>query len=566
MPVNISMVNFIESTFKVIGASGDMENVKLTAAQKAAINAIEFGYDIINVHHPPKVLPKGVLMNWPRGGGKTFSIACSIAAHLVLENNVRIGATATDEGLAKEIKEIVRSLLASNPNTDALVEKEDVLKIIVRKPGGGRNKFTCHPHSESIRGRHFHILFIDEAAKYDQEILESAVLPTVRRFGRRWIMLSTPRGRINDTIFGRRIVSGITTRPIICSTCGASYPQEKFDGFYFGAPRLPQNLDECYNYKFKDVPPPGLPPCEKCGKDIYEYGVGKYSVIFVDPLDYPNKTREEVIEEVREAGNTPLARQEIFGEFIEGVATVFREDWINAAILRGGEGFPFPRQDVFYVMGVDFGKYHDASVICVTHMEGEDVFLDYMTTKSGKDIAGQTLDYKDVRFDIISICRSFNVSVIVADATGVGDPIMEQLKTDLMNEGLGHVLVASNRRNRPGYVIGGAKAKADLVGVLEKLFTSNHIIFPRNEKEVAELKNELLSFAFEVTRSNVIYGTQTTHDDRIFALALSCWFHFKNKWVPSANSFGGKPEEIIVNPKIEGNYLTSVLLGDGDIP
>jgi len=543
----ISLAAYIQATFRIYDKLGNLVPLELDVGQLAAVNAIEFGYDINKIKSVPSRVPTGIIMNWPRQRfGKTTATAATAASYLILGKHMNIGCISKDEDSCLMFKDRVSQLLHSNPLIDKMLKTRQA-KETVDEIHFNDNHFKSHPNSRAIRGNSYNILIADEAAYIDDEHLRDDALPTTFSIGWRWIMLSTPLGSMRTTHFGQCYALGLATRPVICSTCRKEY---KID-----------NFPNVKTYSF-DLPSTML-PCNKCGGTKYEFGVGEYSVIPVDALNSKRVSKEEILHQLEIAGNTPLARQEILGEFIDEAALVFREEWLQACTDFSMPNFNPPQPSAYYVMGVDFGKYHDSSSFAITHLKDNKTVLDCLVTKEPSTIALQKWDYDDVREDIIRLAKMYNVSAIAADATGVGDAILETLRNDLRQEGM-NVRLLSNKSDRLGYVIGSAQAKTQIIALLESLLSSTRITLPtKTDKEIRKFWEEAFNFSYEITDSGVKYGTQNFHDDRIIAVGLSCWGNTLNKWFSTKNAFAGEYGKYDGNERIQARKVpTSSVTGD----
>ncbi len=499
--------------------------VKLSAAQRAGVNAIEFGYDIDRITVPPKAIPKGIVMEWPRGYGKTVLVECTGGAQLVLEPHAYIGYQGLDDDLGKLIKRHISDLLHSDPACAAQIESETVYGIEMKNGA----KLDTFAQSETIRGHHFTYLYLDEAAKFKEEIIAGASIYTAQRAGKRWLMLSTPRGGMLDTYFGRKFLQGANTRPVVCRHCKASFDQQHFSGVIF--PPDQPNL-------------PLLPSCPSCGANDWEYGVGLYSVIIIDPWDCPFRTKEEIQALLDAEGNTPLARQEILGEFTRSASTVFREEWLRKCTVDSRRNYLLPNVATYYVLGIDFGKVHDSSVIAVGHQQSEKIYLDYMKTREASKVEGQKWDYEDVKDDINDIIKRLHACGVAPDATGVGDSICDAMARDFKRRGLPARLITNGPKHK-GFNMGSNKNKVELVGMLEDALATGTLQLPSpQDPEIDKLWKEMLAFSYELTPTTVKYGTQAAHDDRVVALALMVWGLGQNKWMPGRNVLAGKLGEI----------------------
>ncbi|WP_169725485.1 terminase large subunit domain-containing protein [Alicyclobacillus contaminans] len=199
----------------------------------------------------------------------------------------------------------------------------------------------------------------------------------------------------------------------------------------------------------------------------------------------------EEIEEARATLPSDVYRQEYEAEFLEDSAGVFRgiRDCVSG-VLEG------PQEGRRYVAGWDIAKHQDFSVIIVMDAErGHVVAFDRFNQ----------VDYALQLNRVQNICMMYRARLLM-DATGVGDPLLEQVKR------LGIQV--------EGYHL-SATSKQQLIEHLAVKIERGEITFP----EIPVLINELQQFQYEVTRAgNIRYSApEGFHDDCVIALALATW-------------------------------------------
>ena len=525
--VSLHWVAFAEKYFK--NPDDIEESLTLEQAQRKAINALQFGYDIEGVpknfviKNPPKI----VVMIWPRQTGKTTGVACGCATILCLIPGVKIGVMGMSEESAKNLIDRIRMFLVNSP-FKSQVDKNLKMEILMKH--GGYVK--AHSTSQGIRGQSYHYLLLDEAAQIDSEIVEGAALDTTRKIGKRVILLSTPKGYKGTLI--KYYTQGIKTRPVICKSCFEEFVQSFFKVGSFDAIAMAK----------------GLPPCPVCGyyeddgpmdsvddelktrmeSKTYFYGVGDYTVISINPFTCSFYTKADILAELHRRGNTPLARQELLGEIIPEGQNVFRRPWLEACMDDTLQNTMTKKVGINYMMGLDFGKIHDNSVVAVGHEDRntKQITLDYLYIIKSDERG--TIEYEDIKNDIIEIAKFFMPIWIIPDATGMGEPVIEAMERDLRQIGW-RGRIYSNKNNRLGFIF-DMKSKPDLIENLVEYFARGKIkIPPEYELNIDMLINELLNFSYEMTDSNYIkYGVQLTHDDTVIALALMIWGQKHKPW------------------------------------
>ncbi len=506
-------------------------------------NYIDFGYDMNYPDIKPLRKPEIVVMCWPRQVGKTEGTASASAALSVRYRNIAIGVMSASEGRAKDFLKRVIFFLETSPFANMIIRKTS--DIIELANGSSVRSFA---KSETIVGVSLTWLIIDEAALFEDDLIDGAAMPTTRTAGayKRWgtpsiIMLSTPR-----TAKGRFIEylnMGLEKREIVCTHCK--------DRHYITDTRY-------HGIQFDKYFIPDLPPCEQCGHKEFIYICNEIAVVCINPWDQPGKTREEIEAEIARRGNTPLARREILAEISDDNSGVFTEKMIEECVDYHKVNIIDPKPGKRYIVSFDIGKVHDASVISVGHMEENVLHIDYIERHPGEG-----LEYTQICYYVLRIIDLYCPYIVIVDATGMGSPVAEQLHNDIIaiqTEGLDvsysdkgvkitrHFTknrkiggkIFSNKNNQLGFVI-DYQSKLDIIDNLSNLFQRHLISFmPRYKYEVIDITwVELIRFAYEYTPNNRIkYGTQREHDDTVIALALLAWAARETPWFMSTPILG----------------------------
>jgi len=185
--------------------------------------------------------------------------------------------------------------------------------------------------------------------------------------------------------------------------------------------------------------------------------------------------------------------QEFQGKFIEDIGGVFR----GVRECVGGR-LEEPDPNRSYVMGVDLAKYQDYTVVIVMDKVNKQVvYFDRF----------HKLDWNFQKNKIANVIRRYNNCQCIIDATGIGDPIYD----DLNRLGL----------NIVPYKISGT-SKRPLIENLSLNIQDGLIKYP----DIPELINELNIYAYKQssTTGHTAYSApEGYHDDIVIALALACW-------------------------------------------
>jgi len=186
-------------------------------------------------------------------------------------------------------------------------------------------------------------------------------------------------------------------------------------------------------------------------------------------------------------------QQEILADFLEGFGQIFRGIRKNIRACERG-----PETGHRYIVGVDLAKARDFTVIVVIDRDrNEVVHIDRF----------KEMDYNLQKPRIEAISRRYNRALVVADGTGVGAPVCE----DLRSVGL----------SLKPFVF-STKSKEELISKLMIAIEQGKIFYPAN----IELLSELESFGkWNPKRGITEYcAPPGIHDDCVIALGLANWY------------------------------------------
>lgn len=196
------------------------------------------------------------------------------------------------------------------------------------------------------------------------------------------------------------------------------------------------------------------------------------------------------IEQARQSLPVDVFSQEYLAEFLENSAGVFRN--IGACI---GSIREEPLVGKEYYGGLDLARLTDFTVLTILDQAGRQVFWDRFNL----------LDWTVQKERIIPVIRRYRAKLNV-DATGVGDPIYEDLR-------------------RAGLDVQGYKFTADSK---KKLIETLMIGFDQKKISILDEKvqtNELEIFEYAIGSSGMVHysAPEGYHDDAVIALALAYW-------------------------------------------
>lgn len=199
-----------------------------------------------------------------------------------------------------------------------------------------------------------------------------------------------------------------------------------------------------------------------------------------------------------EKANMPeaLFNQEYYCEFLEGAGQFFRRIHQN----KYSADFDLPDEGDFQ-LGVDLAKYQDWTVITPFNLNH---FIAYPQDRFNQ------VDWNLQKARIEVAARKYN-ALIWPDATGVGDPIVEDLKARGLSIG---------GENGEGFKF-TETSRANLLNNLAILLEQDKIKIPDDDGLIGELE----AFRYELTERGKIKVTvpEGMTDDRVMSLALSVW-------------------------------------------
>lgn len=207
---------------------------------------------------------------------------------------------------------------------------------------------------------------------------------------------------------------------------------------------------------------------------------------------------KEEIEQMKKDMSERLFRQEVLAEFLEDEAGVFQG--VRSCIVGSLQE---PIVGRFYVMGGDLARTEDFSVLVV---------IDAITREVVAFERFADIRWTEQKLRIQRLAHKYNNALCVIDASGVGDPIVEDLQNaniSLYYEG-----------DKPGYKFTN-ESKMKLIEQLVIAIEQRLITFPNIEVLIEELKQ----FSYSISQGGrIIYSApEGKHDDCVIALALANW-------------------------------------------
>jgi phage FluMu gp28-like protein len=245
------------------------------------------------------------------------------------------------------------------------------------------------------------------------------------------------------------------------------------------------------------------------GKDHFFYRA------FVNPAYSVHKVKSEqcplikpeFLEEMKANMTKEAYLMEYEAEFVEALNSYFPQDLIRKCVeiaqklgveLYGSLEATFPSWD--YYAGVDFGKLQDYSVITVLKREGEILELVYM-----HQFPLET-PYSQVIGHLVRAHQKFKFRKVLVDQTGVGEPVLEEIR----NQGLSDVEGLKFT----------VQTKEELLSNLKIAMEQNRLAIPYYRQLCTQINEQ--QYAYSKSGHLQFSHPQNSHDDMLWALALSC--------------------------------------------
>lgn len=216
------------------------------------------------------------------------------------------------------------------------------------------------------------------------------------------------------------------------------------------------------------------------------------------PTNVNKYISQDEIDQAKKDMSERLFRQEFLAEFLDDETGVFKR--VRSCIV--GE-FLSPIVGRFYVIGVDLAKSEDFTVLTV---------IDSKTREVVHISRFQDIEWRQQKLMIQRLAAQYNNAQCVVDASGVGDPIVEDLK----NAGISLYY----DKDQPGFKFTN-ESKNRLIEQLAIAIEQRQITFPNHEI----LINELFNYEYSITDNGRIKYSAPPgkHDDCVISLALAVW-------------------------------------------
>lgn len=269
----------------------------------------------------------------------------------------------------------------------------------------------------------------------------------------------------------------------------------------------------------------------------------------------------DFLETERHALSERLFRQEYLCEFNDTDSQLLPRDIIESALTNDvppmlipptpppQPATPCSLPDVFLrkrtYVGIDFGKSRDHTAIVVLErsqwITGEINRYDYSRAKEDRLLITHIerlplgTEYTTVLKRLTTISRSIPAEEqcsLIADATGVGDPIVEQIRALRLQRSLYPVKITAGSASNYSAPFHNVP-KNELLTRLTNVFERRQIRIPSTLPLARTLIEELASLSVKISSAGneiIAPWRASQHDDIVFALALIIWRTETERW------------------------------------
>lgn len=207
--------------------------------------------------------------------------------------------------------------------------------------------------------------------------------------------------------------------------------------------------------------------------------------------------RPEEIEQARIDMPDRWFRQEFLAEFLEDSGGVFRG---VRATMTGKLADPVAHHN--YVMGVDWGKHADFTVLTMLDTTGS---VAELVAWDRFNVVDYTIQLDRVK----NMIQRYKPSVAIIEQNSIGDPLIDQLRRDLHEDTMIKPFTTTNQSKR--------HAVDYLTGLIER----QEIVLA----DVPVLINEMEAYEYSMLPSGAVKYSAPSgmHDDAVMSLVFACW-------------------------------------------
>jgi hypothetical protein len=214
------------------------------------------------------------------------------------------------------------------------------------------------------------------------------------------------------------------------------------------------------------------------------------------------------LQEMQQNMTTEAYKREYLAEFTEAATSYFQQELIRQCIehaqhlgLEPYTNLEQPITKADYYAGLDLGKLQDHSALAIVQKDAETLKLVY-----NHEFPLQTA-YTEVIATAARANTRFHLQKLLADQTGIGEPILEALQT----EGVANTEGAKLTQD----------AKTEILTHLKLTMQQHRLAIPYDKRLCQQINDQQYAY----TRNGKLSFSHppNTHDDQLWALALAVY-------------------------------------------
>jgi phage terminase large subunit-like protein len=216
----------------------------------------------------------------------------------------------------------------------------------------------------------------------------------------------------------------------------------------------------------------------------------------------------EFLAEMQQTMTEDAYKREYEAEFTEAATSYFQQELIRKCIEKAQQLQIEPYanleqwiQNGQYFAGLDLGKLQDNSVLAVIRKENDGLKLVYLYQFPLQ------MPYTEVINTLVAANEKFHFQKLLIDQTGVGEPILENLKEQGITRTEGQTLTQDT--------------KTDLLTNLKLFMEQNQLAIPYNKTLCQQINDQQFSYGKNGKLS--FNHPPNSHDDMLWALALAVY-------------------------------------------
>jgi phage FluMu gp28-like protein len=196
-------------------------------------------------------------------------------------------------------------------------------------------------------------------------------------------------------------------------------------------------------------------------------------------------------------------KQEYYAEFIAEVDVYLPLELILSCVNNELTNWEKGEPGITYYMGVDLAKQRDETVVIILEKNDETskMIIRHIS-------AWSKMDYTEQISKISRLSREFPIFSCAIDQTGVGEPILEQLKSALPDSSVDGVTFTQ-------------KTKNELIDLLRINLEQKRLELPNDSKLIMQMNSQRYTFSSAGNKLFPPPGSDQLHDDYLWALCLA---------------------------------------------